>query len=177
MDRDGGDRDLARLMREGDALWLHFFPIPPDVPKPVGDDSVLVGFFQRQISDSPGGLVEARWTQGKGSVPVARIIIKSPQEPSGIASGITYVGSPIVPFHACSWVVRVEAPETGMTGMREAVWAHKVSKSEGIGLHQLHDRVRPPPVATRTCRLRVALPRQPTPTFCAPCSRRRDDLF
>jgi hypothetical protein len=123
---------------EGDTLWVHYFPIPPDLPKPVGDDSVLVDRFHQGTAKLPGGLVEARWTMGPDLLPIARIIIKSPQE----CGGISYLGSLIGPFHACSWVVRVEAPEFGVTGAREAIWAAKVSKSEGISFHQLHDRLR-----------------------------------
>jgi hypothetical protein len=62
--------------REGDTLWLHYFPIPPDLPKVVGDDSVLVDQFQREVSSLPGGLVEAKWTEGQGLLPVAWIITK-----------------------------------------------------------------------------------------------------
>lgn len=132
-----GTETSRAWMRDGDSLWLHFFPIPPDLPRPVGDDTVLVDHFQRQIYNGPEGLVEARWTQGPGSMPVARIIVKSPQEPSGVS----YFGSLIVPFQACSWVIRVEAAETGVTGIREAIWAHKVSEAEGIGFQELHDRL------------------------------------
>ena len=34
------------------------------------------------------------------------------------------------------------APEIGMTGMREAIWAHKASGSEGMNLLRLQDRLR-----------------------------------
>jgi hypothetical protein len=106
---------------EADQLSLNYFPVVPDVSRPPGDDLVLQE--QLRAGEEAGGyaLVEARWVQGPSGRPVARLILKMPQE----GSGMGYVGSLILPFASCSWVVKLQCFEVGVTGMRESIWLNE----------------------------------------------------
>jgi hypothetical protein len=42
--------------------------------------------------------------------------------PTSGSSRMTYIGSLIIPFAACSWVIRMQAVEGPPTGAREVVW-------------------------------------------------------
>jgi hypothetical protein len=109
-----------------DQLSLHYFGLAPDLPHPVGDDAALAGAFQ-QLPESGLCLVEAEWTSGPQSVPMPRMILKSRQE----GSGMTYLGSMIVAFARCSWVIKIQNIETGVTGVREAIWTDQYFKNGG----------------------------------------------
>jgi hypothetical protein len=65
-----------------------------------------------------GGLVEAS-VKPLGGLPALRQILKVPlpRQPSGQV----FIGSFTVPRQECGTVVKIQAPEGGTTGMREAV--------------------------------------------------------
>lgn len=52
-----------------------------------------------------------------GQCPAVRMIFKAPQQPTGM----TYVGSITLPFRDFSFVIKVQCPERGWTGSREAM--------------------------------------------------------
>ncbi len=106
------------LNDHGDVLSLHFFDLPPDL---------LSGTGRRPHPPPParplhrsvgGGLIEAS-VKPLGELPALRQILKLPlpNQPSGQA----FIGSFTVPRAGCSTVVKIQAAERGMTGMREAV--------------------------------------------------------
>lgn len=101
---------LAWRTREGDDVSLHFFPLPPDIP-PAATVGELTAAMTR-----PGSHVELAVVPAVG-MRVLRLMSKAPQQPSGF----TYIGAIIVAFEPLSYVIKVQCPERGMTGMREAV--------------------------------------------------------
>lgn len=117
----GSTESVVQWRSEADLLSLNYFPVVPDVARPLGDDRALGDQFRAGETGGGYALVEAGWVQAPVGGAVARLIVKMPQE----GSGMTYVGSLIVPFAACSWVVKLQCFEAGVTGMREAIWLNE----------------------------------------------------
>ncbi|MFF3325005.1 hypothetical protein [Streptomyces sp. NPDC002889] len=103
---------------EGDVLSLHFFELPPDLPASLDDGPTLRAALTRYTAEAGGGLIEAS-VKSLGELPALRQILKLPLP--GQPSGQAFIGSFTVPRAGCSTVVKIQAPERGMTGMREAM--------------------------------------------------------
>lgn len=103
---------------DGDVLSLHFFGLPPDLPASLDDGPALRAALTRVTAGAGGGLIEAS-VKSLGALPALKQILKLPLP--GQPSGQAFIGSFTVPRAMCSTVVKVQAPERGMTGMREAM--------------------------------------------------------
>ncbi|MEU7344343.1 hypothetical protein ABZ778_10525 [Streptomyces bacillaris] len=106
------------LNDHGDVLSLHFFDLVPDLSAALDDGPALRHGLTRFTAEAGGGLVEAS-VKRLGGVPALRQILKLPLP--GQPSGQAFIGSFTVPRATCSTVVKIQAAERGMTGMREAV--------------------------------------------------------
>jgi hypothetical protein len=105
------------------AVSVNFFDLPPDIPT-VSDLEVLRNFYRTSISNVHGGLIQADLLKIH-EVPSAKIIVKLPQEPSGM----TYLASLTIPFENCSFVLKIQCAEVGPTGMRDALIADELLAS------------------------------------------------
>ncbi|TQK43090.1 hypothetical protein FBY35_4539 [Streptomyces sp. SLBN-118] len=103
---------------EGDVLSLHFLGLPPDLPASLDDGPSLRAGLTRLTAQAGGGLIEAS-VKPLGPLPALKQILKLPLP--GQPSGQAFIGSFTVPRATCSTVVKIQAPERGMTGMREAM--------------------------------------------------------
>ncbi|MGW4032118.1 hypothetical protein ACWEFL_22870 [Streptomyces sp. NPDC004838] len=101
----------------GDVLSLHFFGLTPDLPAALDNGPALREGLTRIIAGAGGGLIEAS-VKSLGTLPALRQILKLPLP--GQPSGQAFVGSFTVPRANCSTVVKIQAPERGITGVREA---------------------------------------------------------
>jgi hypothetical protein len=97
---------------EGDGLGLYFVSIPPDLPRDARSQSA----FAASYATLGPGLVELQFLSLDGC-PALKAVTKVPQQPSGM----TYLGSFILPFRDFSFVLKVQCAERGATGGREAV--------------------------------------------------------
>lgn len=110
-------------------LSLHFFDVPPDIPVRLEDQTGLRSHYRNLINAHHGGLVElAVGVLPNTRINVVKTIFKVPREPRGMG----YIGSLTVPFKHCSYVVKIQAEEAGLTGMREAVIADKLIREGKI---------------------------------------------
>ncbi len=110
-------------------LSLHFFDVPPDIPVRLEDQPALQGHYRSLISSQHGGLVEvAVGVLANTRIPVVKTIFKIPRQPRGMG----YIGSLTLPFRQFSYVVKIQAEEAGMTGVREAVIADKLIREGKI---------------------------------------------
>lgn len=109
--------------KEEACLSLHFFDKEPDLVS-VLDINALRYSFRDSIQPMKGGLIEVNVVDVKGFEAV-RFIFKVPKA-SG--HGMDYRGSLIIPFESYSYVVKIQADEVGMTGMRDNIigmkWTH-----------------------------------------------------
>jgi hypothetical protein len=110
-------------------LTLHFFDVPPDLPLRPDDQTALRGHYRSLISAQNGGLVEvSTGLVANTRVRVVKTIFKVPRQPRGMG----YIGSLTLPFKHFSYVVKIQAEEAGLTGMREAVIADKMIREGKI---------------------------------------------
>ncbi len=112
----GGEHDGIRVWwtPAGDAVTLHHFPIPPDIPADPSDLAALRTCARSNCHAHGAVLVSLDTTPVDGCTAV-RQIVKIAQQPSGM----TYVGSLTLPFRDFSFVLKVQAEEHGLTGVRE----------------------------------------------------------
>ncbi|MEV5575966.1 hypothetical protein AB0L06_38530 [Spirillospora sp. NPDC052269] len=103
---------------DGDAALLNYFPLVPDLPAALEDLQQLREATSANTAAQGGGLVELDVITLDG-VPAVRQIVKL-RDPDR-QTGLVFIGSFIVPRANCSVVLRVQAFEGPVTGMREAV--------------------------------------------------------
>jgi hypothetical protein len=60
-------------------------------------------------------------------------IVKVPQQPSGMA----YIESIITPFRDCSYVIKMQCREVGITGVREAVLLDRMIAAGMVDIEKL----------------------------------------
>lgn len=102
------------------AISINFFDLVPDLPT-IKNIETIRNFYRHLISEVNGGLIEVVLSQ-KDKVPFLKTILKLPQE----HSGIIYIASLTIPFKTCSFVLKVQASEVGITGMRETLIANRL---------------------------------------------------
>jgi hypothetical protein len=114
-----GEREPGRMRLwetpDGDAVILHFFAKAPDLPTfaKAGD---VRSFYLAQLGTTKAKLVNCGIIQ-VAMQPAVMLTIKVPQTPSGMM----YQGVFTIPFRDFSFVIKVQSPESGTTGVREAV--------------------------------------------------------
>ncbi|MFI1393856.1 hypothetical protein [Streptomyces sp. NPDC020681] len=124
---------------EGDVLSLHFFGLAPDLPASLDDGPALRAALTRITAEAGGGLVEAS-VKSLGQLPALKQILKLPLP--GQPNGQVFIGSFTVPRATCSTVVKIQAPERGMTGMREAMVMAQVGHDNYFRPHPYAPEVR-----------------------------------
>lgn len=113
-----GDRNGVRVWwtPAGDLVSLHYFPVPPDIAADTSDLGKMWEFARSRRASTRAVQVSLETIDIQGCR-LVRQIVKVPQEPSGM----TYIGSVTAPFRDFSFVLKIEAKEEGMTGIRDNV--------------------------------------------------------
>lgn len=110
---------------EGDAVSLHFFGIPPNLPAARSIEDIAT-LYAEGLRASDAKLVECSLTTVADCQCIC-LLIKVPQRPSGMM----YQGVYTLPFRDFSFVVKIQCAEVGATGLREAVLFAQRSKAGG----------------------------------------------
>ncbi|MFT6871385.1 MAG: hypothetical protein ACJAVN_000383 [Roseivirga sp.] len=108
------------------AISLNFFEGEPDISSLKTIDG-LRQYYRDTISSSRGAIIEVELVVLHG-VQCIRTVLKFPQDPSGS----TYLTSLIIPFAMCSYVVKIQAPELDLSGVRESFIIKKLVREEVI---------------------------------------------
>lgn len=125
------DREFKKtwVNKEKTALvGIHFFDKhPSDIPTKLSDLNGIRNHFRNRIVEQlDGGLIRCEISNLKGNEAM-EMIVKQPNQPSGMS----YNGSFTIPFKGYNFVIKVQAVEVGMTGMREALTMDKWLKESG----------------------------------------------
>lgn len=99
----------------GDSLSLNYFGKQPDIAADISDAAALRAFYRVAAGLNGVAMLEVDATQLAGLAAV-RTVLKAPLAPRGFA----FIGSYTLPFADCSFVIKVQSLERGVTGMREA---------------------------------------------------------
>jgi hypothetical protein len=127
-DHEDADRKVW-FTGNGDGISLYFIDERPTLPLDMKSDQEVHAFYLSMLKETPAKLLELNITS-VGGCPAVRLIIKSPQKPSGFM----YLGSITIPFRDFSYVVNCQCPERGMTGVREAILFDEMRRTDGISI-------------------------------------------
>lgn len=108
------------------AISLNFFEGEPDISSLKNVDG-LRQYYRDTIFSAKGAIIEVELIELHG-VQCIRTVLKFPQAPSGS----TYLTSLIIPFAMCSYVVKIQAPELDLSGMRDEFIIKKLLREEVI---------------------------------------------
>jgi hypothetical protein len=114
---------------DGVSIGLHFFDLPPNLPKHTRTSAELQEFYQKQIGNNGVAIVEFR-IRPMADVPCIWMILRIPRE----SHGMIYIGSITVPFAEFSFVIKGQCEEQGITGIRETALLLTAQKEGKITL-------------------------------------------
>ncbi len=107
-------------------LSLNFFDKAPDIPSSK-DIDILRDFYRKAILGQNGGLVYVAFVELEGQKAI-KTLFKFPQP----ERGMSYLASLTVPFRSCSYVIKLQVPETGIMGTREAIVSEQLLRENKI---------------------------------------------
>lgn len=110
------------------ALSINFFGVVPDIPT-MSDIDVLRAFYRTQLASNGAGILQVDLTALQGYAAI-KTVFKFPKK----GNGVTYLVSLTIPFSHCSYVIKIQAAEVEVTGIREAVIANRLLKKDVISV-------------------------------------------
>ncbi|WP_250254524.1 hypothetical protein [Chryseobacterium sp. Marseille-Q3244] len=111
-------------------IVLHFFDKEPDLPT-AKDLDYLQKFYRNIAAASNGGIIETDIIHIH-NIPCVKTIIKYPQQ----ETGMIYIASITIPFENCSYVIKIQADEIGITGMRDALILDRLHKAGEVEIDE-----------------------------------------
>lgn len=111
------EEDVGKIvyyMNECDDLIINFFNLPPDITAKDSSEKSIQENYRNVAAESGGAILEVKNVM-LGKLEAIKTIFKFPMQPSGMA----YLGSYTIPFADCSYVIKVQCPEIGTTGIRD----------------------------------------------------------
>lgn len=111
---------------EGDGLGIFFFNLEPDLPKENTNLEFLKEFYQKQLSEVNGFLVELEYVE-LDNCKAIKLIMKLPQEPTGLIYLISFT----LPYKNFSFVIKAQCSEYGTTGVKETILVTRYLGSGG----------------------------------------------
>jgi hypothetical protein len=100
----------------GDELSLHYSNKAPDLPVPLSRIDQVRHSYRLSLARANGGIVELMVIEVDG-IPALKLIAKVAQKPHGMA----YLASYAFPRRDFSYTLKIQCPEYGTTGIRDAV--------------------------------------------------------
>lgn len=101
-------------------LSMNFFDSKPDLPS-LKQINTLRHFYREQIVEHDGGLIQVDLDTCKNHQ-IIKTIFKIPLK----TSGVVYLASLTIPFRYSSYVIKIQATEHGITGLRDSVIADRL---------------------------------------------------
>jgi hypothetical protein len=126
-----GDRNGVRVWHtpSGDGLGLYYYPVPPDIYVNAKSIDGIREFYRKAARVARSAIVEVERLP-LDPCTVIRTIIKVPQQ----SSGTTYVGSLTMPFRDFSYVLKIQCPETGITGTRDSTVLNALLQTNNVSI-------------------------------------------
>lgn len=113
---ENDDEGVARWSNEyGDILSVNYFSMVPDIAAPIEDIDLIRSFYRNMAEENGIAPIEIEITKLK-KLPAVKTIYKIKMETSGFA----FIGAITIPFSDRSFVLKIQAIESGITGVRES---------------------------------------------------------
>jgi hypothetical protein len=110
------DEQVAHFQNAmGDLLTINYFPMVPDIEASIDDIEALRAFYRRVVEGNGLALIETELAR-ISNLPAVRTLFKGRLEQ---IRGFAFIGSYTLPFADCSFVIKVQSVERGITGVRE----------------------------------------------------------
>lgn len=122
--------------KQGDLLALYLFDKKPDIGASLDDLLELRKFYRSSVTKAGLAVIEID-TIEIDTVKVVKTIFKAPQQ----SRGMVYIGSLTIPFQDFSYVVKLQAEERGITGLRDTAIFHKMIESGKVIMKDNNDDV------------------------------------
>ena len=112
----GENENIVQYDHEnGDVFSINFFAKQPDIGASLGDVTGIRNFYREMLIPNNMGLLECDVHSIDG-MPSIYMLAKLLMEPRGFV----FLASHTIPRRDCSFVLKYQAVETGMTGIRES---------------------------------------------------------
>ena len=98
-----------------DDLIVNYFDLPPDITAKDDSEKSLQDNYRNVAVEAGGAIIEVSKLK-IDSYTVLKTIFKFKLSPSGVV----YIGSYTIPFEKCSYVIKIQCPEIGTTGVRDS---------------------------------------------------------
>ncbi|GAB5416877.1 MAG: hypothetical protein Crog4KO_17440 [Crocinitomicaceae bacterium] len=108
------------------AVSINFFNLKPDLP-PLNEIKVVRDYYRKQLEHANGGLLQTDLIEINGFKVIKTLFKIQPDDAS-----LTYLSSLTIPFDSHSYVIKIQAPEYGVTGIRTSVIADRLLKEKVI---------------------------------------------
>ena len=110
-------------------LSVNYFDIPPDLAT-LNNIKTVRDIYRHLLVEAEGGLIQVDYINLKG-YPAVKSIFKL-RQPGEFSPGAIYVGSITIPFAEYSYVIKVQAIEAGISGVRSSVVLMRQIENEEI---------------------------------------------
>lgn len=117
-------------------ITLHYFGEAPKLGFPLTQIDDLRRSYREEAAKAGAGIVSLELIKVQ-NLDCIEAIFKLPQKPHGM----TYFASLTFPFSQFSFVIKIECPETGTTGTRDAVIAARCMASEAVEIDTVTMRI------------------------------------
>jgi hypothetical protein len=118
----------------GDGVALHYFPIPPDIAADPHDLAGIRQYYRETAARVGGAIIEVDTLKIDDCLAI-RLIVKVPQVPHGM----TYLGSITLPYRLFSFVLKIQCPEYGITGIRATLVGNELMREGLVRLDRERD--------------------------------------
>ncbi|RUS26222.1 hypothetical protein BC938DRAFT_471055 [Jimgerdemannia flammicorona] len=117
------DTDTQRVFTttEGDVISIDFFAQKTQLPFGTMNDVDVVRRYFIEAAKKDGAACVSAEVLAMQGLRVLKTIIKMRNPPQISATGVSYLGSWIIPLADFSYTIKVQCAETGTAGLREAV--------------------------------------------------------
>lgn len=107
-------------------LSINYFALPPDLPVALSELDTLRRYYRELVAQSNGGIIKVE-TGSFVNYQYIETIMKVPTE-----AGMYYIGSITIPFSNCSYVIKIQATEGNITGVRDSAIMGKLLSQGSI---------------------------------------------
>ncbi|WP_428304615.1 hypothetical protein [Lacipirellula sp.] len=109
----------------GDLFTINFFDLPPDIGASLADVDGVRDFYRQMLVSNHLAMLECE-IESLDGLPTVYVLAKAPLQPTGFA----FIASQIIPRQDCSVVLKYQAVEEGVTGMRESIVMSQLMQPE-----------------------------------------------
>lgn len=109
----------------GDVFTVNFFDLPPDIGVSLADVDGVRDFYRQMLVSNRLAMLQCEIERLDG-LPTVYMLVKAPLEPTGFV----FLASQTIPRQDCSFVLKYQAIEAGVTGMRESMVMSQLMQPE-----------------------------------------------